>query len=161
VNTLVASVGYTNLSDLSFGPSLMSRLKELAWPECVILEDLSFGPIAVMQQLEDAAGHFDRAVFIAGVPRGRKPGSLDVYRWSSSAFDAEEIRERINESVTGVISLDNLLTVCHFFHVLPPEVICVEAEPVSTGFGLTCSPAISSLMDAAIDVVRRDVVGIL
>jgi hypothetical protein len=138
----------------------MSRLKQLAWPEGVTLEDLSFGPIAVMQQLEDSAGRFDRAVFIAGVPRGRRPGSLDVYRWNAAPFDQEEIRERINESVTGVISLDNLLTVCHFFDVLPPEVICIEAEPVSTDFGLTCSAAISSLMDAVIDIVRHDVAGI-
>ncbi len=156
LRVLIGSVGYKNLRDLSFGPLLLSCLSELGWPDTVELEDLSYGPIAVMQNWQDAPGRYQRAIFLSAVPRGRQPGTLELYQWQPPELTTDLVQERINEGVTGVISLDNLLVICQHFGVLPPEVICVEVEPVNSEFGSECSEAIVARLAAATDLVRHE-----
>ncbi|HYY15205.1 MAG TPA: hypothetical protein VE965_00905, partial [Gammaproteobacteria bacterium] len=50
---LIAGVGYRNLRDLSLGPLLTDRLSQDAWPQGVEVQDLSYGPIAVMHNLDE------------------------------------------------------------------------------------------------------------
>lgn len=159
MNVLIGAVGYRNLRDLSFGPLLLARLAELEWPATVELEDLSYGPIAVMQRLQDAPGRYQRAIFLSAAPRGREPGTLELYRWQPPEMTADLVQERINEGVTGVVSLDNLLIICRHFGALPPEVICVEVEPVNSEFGVECSAAITARLAAATDLVRQEALG--
>jgi len=156
VNVLIGSVGYKNLRDLSFGPSLLARLAEMDWPEEIELEDLSYGPVAVMQNLEDAPGKYARAIFISAVPRDRSPGMLELYRWRPPDLSVELVQERISEGVTGIVSLDNLLIICQHFGVLPPEVICVEVEPVEMEFGLEMSAIVASRFEEAVMLVRHE-----
>ena len=156
MNVLVGSVGYKNLGDLSFGPLLLARLQELSWPGTVELEDLSYGPVAVMQNLQDAPGKYRRAIFLAAVTRDREPGTLELYQWQPPVLTVDLVQERINEGVTGVISLDNLLIICRYFNTLPPEVICVEVEPVKTDFGADCSALIAARLVAAVELVRHE-----
>jgi hydrogenase maturation protease len=156
VNVLIGSVGYKNLRDLSFGPALLERLSEMEWPDHVELEDTSYGPVTVMQNLEDAPGRYSRAIFLSAVLRGREPGTLEIYRWEPPELTVDLVQERVNEGVTGIISLDNLLIICQHFGVLPPEVICVEVEPVSTDFGDEFSDAVASRFDEAVRLVRHE-----
>lgn len=156
MRTLIGSVGYKNLRDLSFGPVLLARLREMDWPDTVELEDVSYGPVAVMQNLEDAPGRYSRAVFLSAVSRERAPGTLELYQWEPPELTVDLVQERINEGVTGVISLDNLLIICQHFGVLPPEVICVEVEPVNTDFGDECSEAVAMRFDEAVRLVRHE-----
>lgn len=131
---LVGGVGYRFLRDLSFGPLLTDGLQKEAWPEGVEIEDLSYGPVAILHNL-DARPRYDRLVLIAGVKRGRPPGSVTQYRWDGRLPDDEEIQARIEEAGSGVISLDNLLVFLTYFRRMPAEVVVIEVEGADEDWG--------------------------
>src|SRR5215470_15548700 len=155
MRTLIGGVGYSYLRDGSLGPLAVVTLAAEPWPDGVLVEDLSYGPIAVMQRLQDADPPFDRLVLVAAVRRGRAPGRVTVYRWDRRLPDAEEIQARVAEAVTGVISLDNLLVVVGFFKALPPDVLVLEVEPEDEGWGEGLSPAVEAAWERAMDTVRE------
>ena len=136
---LIAGVGYRNLRDHSVGPELIDRLAGHRWQGDVSVEDLSFGPIAVVQRLQDDAPEcrFTRAIFVAGISRApwRNPGEVCAYRWDGVLPAAAEIQQSVSEAVTGVILLDNTLIVARHFGVLPEEIAVVEVEPLLHEFG--------------------------
>lgn len=157
MRTLVAAVGYRNLSDFSVGPLLLEALEQMDWGPGVDLEDLSYGPIAVVQNLEDRAP-YDRMVFLSAVKRGRVP---DVYRreWNPPLPSEEEIQARIGEAVTGVIDLDNLLVVAQYFRVLAPTVVTIEVEPVDCECGEALSPVVSAMVPSILMRVKAEAYG--
>ena len=61
---LIGGVGYRNLRDHSAGVKVTDALAAWAWPAGVIIEDLSYNPIAVVQRLEDDRGVFERIVLV-------------------------------------------------------------------------------------------------
>ena len=144
MRTLIGGVGYSYLRDGSLGPLVVEELAREPWPDGVAVENLSYGPIAVMQRLQDADPPFDRLVLIAAIRRGRPPGTATVYRWDGQLPDAAEIQARVAEAVTGVISLDNLLVITGFFNALPSDVLVVEVEPEDEGWGEGLSAAIEA-----------------
>lgn len=152
---LIAGVGYQNLRDLSIGPLLVPKLQQLDWPAGVEIDDLSFGPIAVVQRFQDRPGYYDRIVFIAGVQRGHEPGKISTYRWTGELPGTAEIQQRIGEAVTGVISLDNLLVISQYFGVLPRDVRVVEVEPEDINYGLELTPRVEAALDQVIETVRH------
>jgi hydrogenase maturation protease len=154
MTTLIAGVGYQNLRDLSIGPVIVPRLKELEWSPNVEIDDWSFGPIAVVQRLQDRPGFYDRIIFISAVERGRAPGGVYAYRWHGKLPDADEIQARIGEAVTGVISLDNLLIITTHFQVLPREVFVVEVEPLDTNWGPGFTPQVQAAQVRVIAIVQ-------
>ncbi len=156
MNVLIGGVGYHNMRDLSVGPMLVPALRRLRWPPGVEVHDLSYGPIAVIQWLQERPGYFKRGVFIAAVQRGREAGQVYCYRWPNTLPDEEEIQQRVGEAVTGVISLDNLLILAQFFKALPPEVIVVEVEPEDTNWGPGLSLRVEAALSTVVDIVRRE-----
>ena len=155
VQTLIAGVGYSNLRDGSVGPRLIAELAREPWPSHITVEDLSYGPIAVMQRLQDAQPPFERLVLISAVRRGRPVGTVTIAPWIGALPDATEIQARVAEAVTGVISLDNLLIVVGFFDALPRDVVVIEVEPEDEGWGEGFSPAIRAAWPALCLAVRR------
>src|SRR5215831_8982100 len=154
MRTLIGGVGYSYLRDGSFGPLVAADLGRQAWPDGVLVEDLSYGPIAVMQRLQDADPPFDRLVLVAAVRRGRTPGTVTAYRWDRRLPDPEEIQARVGEAVTGVISLDNVLVVVGYFNALPPDVAVVEVEPQDEGWGDGLTDAIRAVRQRVVETVR-------
>ncbi len=137
MRAIIAGIGYRNLRDHSVGPLLVDRLAGRDWPPGVAVEDLSYGPIAVVQRFQDdPPGHrFDRAVVVSAVHRDRLPGSLSVYRWDGLLPSDEGVQRAVVDAVTGVIYLDNTLVVTRHFGVLPEDVIVMEVEPILHEFG--------------------------
>ena len=159
-SVLVAGVGYRNLRDLSVGPALIERLRQRTWPPNVQVEDLSFGAIHVLHWLRDQP-KFDRAVLIAAAARGRKPGTIHHYAWKASTTTAEEVQQCVSEAVTGIISLQTLLTVLAYFDALPATVNVLEIEPRDTDWGTTFSPAVESALDHSVELIERDIAGLV
>lgn len=157
---LVGGIGYRNLRDHSVGPLLVERLQSQDWPSGVEIDDLSFGPIAFVQQLQDQAP-YDRIVFVGAVARGRVRGEVYRYRWDGVLPDAEEIQARVSEAVTGVIGLDNLLIIAGYFGVLPKEVVLVEIEPVVEEWGDTFTPLVEQALPHAEALIREAALGTL
>lgn len=152
---LIAGVGHPNLKDLSFGQIFLAYLKQKNWPEYVDLENLSFGAIAVLQWFQDDPGKYDRVVFISAAEReGRPPGTLNVYHWDFAKHDNETVQECVAESVTGIISLDNLMMILQYFKALPPEVVVMDIEPIDSDIGFECSPEITERFPEFEEIVR-------
>jgi hydrogenase maturation protease len=131
---LIAGVGYQYLGDLSFGPLLIERLRERPLPEHVLVEDLSFGPIAVVQWFQDDPGRFERVIFAGAVIRGCPAGTLTIRDWPAAESDPVDVQNRIAEAVTGVINLENTLTICDHFGMLPPQTTVLDLEPVDANW---------------------------
>lgn len=156
---LIAAVGYRNLRDMSVAHEVLPALQQMEWPPEVEFDDLSFGPIAIVQRFQAQPGYFDRLVLISAVERGRPPGSVHRYRWAGDLPDAEEIQQRVGEAVTGVISLDNLLIVAQHFGALPPDVEVVEVEPEDTGWGPGFTDRVAAALPEVMAAVRRAALG--
>ena len=71
---LVSGIGYSNMSDMSFGRVLYSKMAEMSWPENVHVEDLNFGPIMIYQWLEESLVKYDKLVLVSAANRGRELG---------------------------------------------------------------------------------------
>jgi hydrogenase maturation protease len=159
MRTLIGGVGYSYLRDGSFGPLVAADLGRESWPDGVLVEDLSYGPIAVMQRLQDARPPFDRLVLVAAVRRGRAPGMVTAYRWDGRLPEPDEIQARVAEAVTGVISLDNVLAVVGFFNALPDEVSVLEVEPLDEGWGEGLSDPLQAVRQHVMETVREMATG--
>jgi hydrogenase maturation protease len=157
MRVVVAGVGYRNLRDHSVGVAVVDRLEARAWPAGVMVEDLSYNPIAVVQRLEDEPSdrRFERAVVVAAVERGRAPGTVTAYRWDGALPGDAEIQCAVTEAVTGVIALDNTLIVTQHFAAWPDEVLVVEVEPAVHEFGEAFSDAVAGAFDSVCDLVAR------
>ncbi len=160
MKVLIAGVGHPNLKDLSFGQVLLPFLEKQKWAKDFDLENLSFGAIAVLQWFQDHPGKYDRVVFVSAAEReGRAPGTLDVTKWNFAPLDEEVVQECVAESVTGIISLDNLMQILQFFKVLPPEVFVLDLEPVDSEIGFECSPEITARFDEFAEIVKEKAMG--
>ena len=153
---LVGGVGYRNLRDMSVGPLLIDRLQPLQWPAGVEIEDLSYGPIGIMHNLDDRAP-YERMILIAGVKRDREPGNIYAYRWRHELPGPDEIQARVAEAVTGVISLDNLLIICSYFHKLPRDVFLIELEAIDDGWGETLTPGVERALPTIIQQLHAKI----
>src|SRR5262245_57895386 len=155
MRTLIAGVGYSNLSDLSAGPLVAARLRRERWPAHVEVDDLSYGPIAVVHRFAEASPPFRRLVLVGAADRGGKAATVRCYRWEGVLPPPEEVQARVAEAVTGVIDLDNLLVVAQQFAALPEEVFVVEVQPVVTDFGLEPGPEVAALLPDVCCLARR------
>lgn len=153
---LVAGVGYSHLRDMSFGPLLVERMRAEIWADDVEIQDLSYGPVAVVQWLEDEPDRFERAIIIGAVERGRPPGTLTRYEWVAPSLDSGEIQDRVSEAVTGVIGLDNLLIIADYFRALPSRTSVIEVEPQELEWGTEPSALIEERLGQMVQELRRE-----
>jgi hydrogenase maturation protease len=148
---LVCGVGYRFLRDNALGVHITDTLAPLA-SNGVEFEDLGYHPVGFTQNLEDRP-EYDRIVFVSAVQRGRDPGTVKVIRWDHQLPSAQEIQERVADSVTGSISLDNLLIIAEAFKVLPDDVWVVEVEPADETWGDGFSPVVDAKLSEITEAV--------
>ncbi len=151
MRVLVAGVGYRFLRDGSLGPYMADTLAARAG-NGIEVEDLGYHPIGFKQNLDDRPP-YDRIIFVAGIARGREPGSVHAYSWDHVLPDQREIQDRVSEAVTGIISLDNLLIVTEALGTLPDDVRVVEAEPADENWGEGFSPEIEAKLTEIEEVI--------
>ena len=153
MRTVVGGIGYRNLRDHSLGIALFDELEHEAQPPGLLVEDLSYGPVAVAQWLLDEAREspITRAILVGAIGRedGRPPGTICAYRWDRVLPSAEEIQRAVADAVTGVILLDNTLIVTAWMRALPEETIVVEVEPLEHAFGSEMSEPVAAAYRAA------------
>lgn len=155
MRVIVGGVGYPDLCDYSIGIDVQERLSERIPPPNVVVEDLSYNPIAIIQRLDDEkpGERFGRAVVVSAVKRGTRPaGTVSAYRWDGGMPSDEEIQRAVTDAVTGIIAIDNTLVIARYFGALPDEVIVVEVEPETHEFGAALSPAVASVFDEMCDL---------
>lgn len=156
---LIGCVAYPDLRDHSAGLVVVERMLERELPPRVVVEDLSFNPIAVVQRLQDEPpdDYFVRAIFLGSVPRDglRLPGAITAYRWDGELPDAVEIQRAVTDGVTGIIHLDNTLIVARHFGVLPGETYVIEIEPRDHDFGDELSEPVAAAIEPASRIATR------
>ena len=127
---LIGTVGYHNLGNHSLGPALLPMLQTLKWPEGVEVEEMNWGPIAIVQKFQALQIPYHRVILLAAIERpGRTIGNIDVFRWMGGVPDDEMIQACVGDAVTGVISVENLLIIGEHFKIWPPEMYIVDVEP--------------------------------
>ena len=157
-HTLVGAVGYRFLRDHSASMVALDRLAGEDWPDGVVVEDVSYGPIALLPRLEE--GGFRRAILLGAVSRpGRAAGTVTAYRWDGVLPGRDDIQAAVTEAVTGVISLDNALVITRHFRALPEDAIVIEIEPETEAFGEELTPEVESAVRRACALVRALVAG--
>ena len=154
--TLVAGVGYDNLRDLSVGPAVVARLHGRGWGPRVEVHDMSYGAVAALHWFRENPD-VDAAVFVAAVERGQEPGTVRRYLRGAVEASPEEVQMRVAEAVTGIVSLETLLTVVGHFGALPPRVVVLEVEPGETGAGAGLSAPVAAALDAVEAMVGDEV----
>ncbi|MCA1559981.1 MAG: Rieske 2Fe-2S domain-containing protein [Acidobacteria bacterium] len=118
MRTLIGAIGYRNLRDHSAAFEVIERLSGEDLGTNVVVEDVSYNPIALVQWLDEQEpeARFERIVFVSAVQRAvRPPGAVTCYQWSRALPSDELIQQAITEAVTGIISLDNTIVIAGYF----------------------------------------------
>ena len=129
-NTFVGTVGYHILGNHSIGPVLLSQLKNMDFPPNVRVDELNWGPVAVVQQFEAEELKFQRVILLCAIERpGRGVGDISIYQWKGGLPDETQIQACVGDAATGVISVENLLVIGEYFRIWEDEVLLVDVEP--------------------------------
>jgi hypothetical protein len=126
----IGTVGYHNLSNHSIGPALLPQLQKMNWAPGVDVDELNWGPIAIVQKFQALPTTYDRVILLSAIERaGRKIGDITVFKWMGKLPDEEMIQRCIGDAVTGVISVENLLIIGEHFKIWTGETFVVDVEP--------------------------------
>jgi hydrogenase maturation protease len=151
VRILVCGVGYRFLRDNALGVWVTDTLAPQA-TNGIEFEDLGYHPVGFTQNLNDRPP-YDRIVFVGAVERGREPGEITAYKYDHVLPPEKDVQEHVGDSVTGSISLDNLLVVSEAFKALPEDVWVVEVEPADETWGDGFSPEIEAKLPEIVETV--------
>jgi hydrogenase maturation protease len=153
---LVGGVGELYQGDLHLGHVVLERLSGGAGLAAdVLVEDLGYGAVAVLQRLQELR---PRALVLVGAARrGRRPGTVEVRRVEPRQLDPEHVRQAVAEAVTGYVSIDLVLEVAQGFRALPPLTVVVEVEPARTDVATRLSPSVERRLEEILEAVRGEV----
>lgn len=152
---LVGGVGNPWLRDLDFGPQFVRRIRELSWPQDVIIEDAATSAHRVLHLLQETRPQ--RVIFVAGYPRGDPAGTIRRNVAEVELPDEGEIQERLGEAAGGVIDFDHTLIITKYFKALPDDTVVIEVEAIDTAFGTGFSPEVEACIDPVIEMVRKEI----
>ncbi len=153
---LIGTVGYQNLSNHSVGPILLSDLKGMDWPDGMDIEEMNWGPIAIVQQFQAMSKPYDRVVFLTAITSARRrTGDITLHRWIGGLPDEGQIQACIGDAVTGVISPENLLIIGEYFKIWPQEVYLVDVEPGKEKAGVGLTRTVARRIPDILALVRR------
>ncbi len=153
---LIGTIGYHNLRNHSIGPVLLTQLQKMDWPKGVDLEEMNWGPIAIVQKFQTLPVSYDKMILLSAVERKeRQIGEIDVFRWMGRLPDEEQIQACIGDAVTGVISVENLLIIGEYFKIWPAELFLVDVEPGPDQAGPEFTAEVNRIIPDVIDTIRE------
>lgn len=154
--TLIGTVGYHILGNHSMPPMLFHHLQEMTWPDHVKVDELNWGPVAVVQMFEAEQPAFEKVIILCGIERNdRDIGQIDVFQWLGKLPDEEQIQACVGDAATGVISVENLLVIGEYFKVWKDEVYLVDVEPGPEVAGEAWTPEMKESIPDVISTIKR------
>jgi hypothetical protein len=153
IGVFVGGVGQLYQGDLDAGRVLVERLGAL--PPGAVAEELHYGAVAVAQRLEDTAPH--TLILIGAEPRGRPPATVERRRLEPAVLTPEDVHGAVSDAVQGYVAIDLVLDVANGFGALPPRVVAIEVEPVTTQFDPTLSPEVDAVLPELLRLVHAEV----
>jgi hydrogenase maturation protease len=136
---LVGGVGQLFQSDHDLGRHVVEHLAAADLPPGVLLEDLSYGAIAVSHRLRELAP--PTLVLVGAREHGRPPGTVHRRRVVSVDRSQADLQGAVLDAGTGYVDLELTLEVAWAFDALPPRTVVLEVEPAATGPGEELSVA--------------------
>jgi hypothetical protein len=152
---LVAGVAELYQGDLDLGRRAVARLAREPLGTDVMVEELSYGAVAVAQRLEDLRP--DALVLVAAHPRGRRPGAVERREIGPFELSPAELQLAVGDAVTGYVSIDLLVEVAHALGALPARTVTIEVEPSSVAASEQLSPEAETGLAEALALVRAEV----
>lgn len=154
--TLIGTIGYHNLQNHSVGPVITHRLEEIEWPEKVTVEEMHWGPIAIVQKFQAQSESYKRVVMVCALQRpGREIGEITCFRWQGTLPSEEQIQARIGDAVTGVVSVENLLVIGEHFDIWPDELFVIDMEPGPEESGPNLTPKMEAKVPELLETVKH------
>ena len=153
---LVGGIGLPWLRDLDFGTQFVRRVEHLAWPENVLVEDMSYAAHRVLHRLQEVEPA--KVVLVGAMPRDEgAPGTVRRYPLDLTPPPDEEVHERLSEAAGGIIDLDHTLAVVRYWKGFPTDTVVIEVEPGDRSFGLGFSDEVEAAVDSVLAMVREEV----
>lgn len=152
---LVGGVAELFQGDLDLGRRAVGLLGGEDLGEGVVVEELSYGGVAVAQRLEDLRP--DALVLVAAHARGRIPGSVERREVGAPELTPAELQLAVGDAVTGYVTIDLLIEVAQAFGALPARTVCFEVEPASVRPSEELTPEAQAGLEEALDRVRAEV----
>jgi len=131
-------------------------LQKLDLPAYVKVDELNWGPVAVVQMFQAEDPPFERVVILCAIERKRrKIGDIDIFKWIGGLPDEEQIQACVGDAATGVISVENLLVIGEYFKVWKDEVYLVDVEPGPEIAGEKFTPEMEEKIPDIISILRN------
>lgn len=154
--TLIGTVGYHILGNHSMPPMLFPHLEALSLPDHIKVDELNWGPVAVVQMFEAEEPSFEKVIMLCAIEReGREIGEIDVFKWKGELPDEEQIQACVGDAATGVISVENLLVIGEYFKIWKDEVYLVDVEPGPEVAGEQWTEGMQNAIPDIISTVKR------
>lgn len=155
MTVLVGGVSQLYQGDLDLGRLAAERLATEPLGSGVVVEDLHYGAVAVVQRLQDLE---PRALVLVGAEaRGRAPGTVERRRVRASTLPIEQVQQSVRDAITGYVTIDLLLEVATGLDALPARTVSIEVEPVDSVVGNGLSPAAIAGLDEALRLVQTEI----
>ncbi|HYF28281.1 MAG TPA: hypothetical protein VD931_21240 [Baekduia sp.] len=151
---LVAGVAELFQGDLDLGRRAVLRLAGEDLGPGVVVEELSYGGVAVAQRLEELRP--DLLVLVAAHRRGRAPGTVQRREVPPPQLTPEELQVAIGDAVTGYVTVDLVVEVAAALGALPPRTVSIEVEPVRVEPSDELTPEAEAALEQALELVRAE-----
>jgi len=152
---LVGGVAELYQGDLDLGRIFVSRLRsEELGPE-VLIEELSYGAVAVAQRLDGLRP--DGLLLVAAHPRGRPPGTVERRELRPLKLTPEELQLAVGDAVTGYVTVDLLIEVATALDALPRFTVVIEVEPASVEPSEELTPEACAGLERILKLVPEEV----
>jgi hydrogenase maturation protease len=153
---LVGGVGELFQSDLDLGRRVVERLRQEALPDGVVVEELTYGAIAVTHRLDELRPDVLVLVGARDEP-DRPPGTLARRVVREFAVDPEAVQGAVLDAGVGYVDLDLLLAVAGGFGSLPRRTVVIEVQPEVTGPGTELSASGTAALEQVLQSVRNEI----
>ncbi len=155
MTVLVGGVSQLYQGDFDLGRLATERLCKQPLGSGVLVEELHYGAVAVVQRLQDLDP--GALILVGAEARGRAPGTVERRRVQAGALPDEQVQQAVRDAVTGYVTIDLLVEVAAGFDALPRRTVSIEVEPVRTEAGVELSPAATAGLEEALHLVQAEV----
>jgi len=152
---LVGGVAELYQGDLDLGRLAVEALAGEELGSGILVEELSYGGVAVAQRLEDLKP--EALVLVGANARGREPGLVERREHGPSGLSPAELQLSVGDAVTGYVTIDLLIDVATALGTLPPTTVSIEVEPVSKEPSEQLTPGAQRGLERALALVRDEV----
>ena len=152
---LIGGVAELWQGDLDLGRRAVAVLAAEELGPGILVEELSYGAVAVAQRLEELRPR--TLVLVGAAERGREPGAVERREPPPEPLPVAEAQLAVGDAVTGYVSIDLVVQVAQALGALPPHVVAIEVEPASTEPSEALTPEAEAGLARALELVRAEV----